>query len=220
MRKNIILGLSSYASNLKGCLYADNRYFSFSVNTLNHEDFLFKKVSELLKKNNLKFKDITAVCNVNAPGRFTGLRISYTFATILNSIARIKLYGVSVFDILAYNVFISNGNDKDIMVLLHCFKDEFYLARYKIKRNKLYKVSKPVWLYKEEVLTRIKKFKGLVVADVEEYPDIYKIFPVAEKADVNISRVIPENIIKASLYFNSTDIKPLYLKPAKFIFTR
>ncbi|PIS46676.1 MAG: hypothetical protein COT17_07340 [Elusimicrobia bacterium CG08_land_8_20_14_0_20_51_18] len=217
----LTLGVCTVGSFLKLSVYNGERYFNFSKKILNQEELFFDKLGELAGKAGGGFGDFGKICVINGPGRFTGMRISYTFARIYEALSGAELYGASVFDALAFNLYekLSIGGrfrNAGVSVVCRAFKDEFYLCRYEIKKNTLRRVSEPLWLKAGEAAEKLRSFSGTVVGDSEEYGGIYGLSPSAEKAGASVSLIKPENIIKSALYFKKRDIKPLYLKPAKY----
>ena len=212
----ITVGISSYSSFLKLSLSNGKRFINFSNKGVNSEEIMIEKISELSKKLNSDFKKIEKICIVRGPGRFTGIRISYSFARVYNAISRAQVYGVSVFELLTYNVLNKYQRDCEIRVVLNAFKDEYYLAGFKIRKGVIKSDLKPRWDSKEGILKKLKGFKGMVITDYEDNLYTYEFLNGFEKAPIEISKVIEENIIKAALYFKNKEIKPIYLKPAKF----
>lgn len=229
----LTLGLCSYGNFLKVSIYNGRRFYSRCVKCLNQEEILFRVIKQVLRKSSGGFKDFDNICFVNGPGRFTGIRISYTFAGIYNILTGAKLHPVSTFDCLAYNLyeklcfvkadifgerFFSKSKLKaDIVVVLRAFKDEFFIAYYKLFDGNLLKIKNPLWLKSNELIKKLVGFRGYVIGDKEEYSDIYKFIPDSCLiADEGISLIKPENIIKSALYFKNKDLKPIYLKPARY----
>jgi len=215
----LTLGLCTIGNFLKVSIYNDKKFFVFSKKYLNQEEILFKVINRLVLKTGGSFQDIQNICYINGPGRFTGMRISYTFANIYKVLSGAKIYCATAFDCLAYNLYerLKNENNIDIAVILRAFKDEFYLCYYKIWRGNIKKVSPYFWLKDYDLLKKLSNFSGYLIGDKEEYSDIYKF---AGKnsivCDDSISLIKSENIIRSALYFKNPDKKPLYLKPAKY----
>lgn len=213
---SISAGISSYSSFLKISVTDGKRYINYSEKIINFEEIMFNKINEMTRKFGIKFSDINHIHIIRGPGRFTGIRASYAFASVYSAISGCKISGTTVFEHLVYNFFEKKYEDGDIRVVLNAFKDEYYLAEYSVKKSKINLKIKPLWLSKNELVKKMKGFKGTVITDDEDNPDIYRILSEFKIADRAISKIIPENIIKASFYFKNKDISPFYLKPAKF----
>lgn len=218
VRKELSCGIACYGEYLKVSVSYNEKTLSFSKKLINFDDVMVAQVKRLTERLGFDMKDIRNLCVVRGPGRFTAIRSVYTFASVLKVLVGCKVYGVDTFGVLAYNLFKDDKTDKDIAVVLHAFKDEYYLAVYRIKNRRLFEVKKPLWLFIDELLQRLEEFKGIVVYDKEEFDFDFsrlknKKISIAPKRYL---RIIPENIIDAALYFKSSEFEPIYLKPAKF----
>lgn len=213
---DLILGILSYSQYLKIILRYKNDSKVFNQKLVNFDEIFFDKINEFLKFFNKNFKDISTICVVRGPGRFTSIRLLYTFAKLYNTLSKSKLYGVDVFDVIAYGLYNLDKTDRDFKVIIHAFKNEFYLSNYEIKDAKLKKIGRDEWLVEEEIKKRLKNYKGIVLTDIEDFPDITNIFPDFN-FDLRHSKIFEENIINSAIYFKKTDISPIYLKPAKFL---
>ncbi|MCX7642072.1 MAG: hypothetical protein N2Z20_05500 [Elusimicrobiales bacterium] len=218
-RKDLICALSYYSTFLKIMLKDQNKEVSFSKKVINFDEIMINQIKKMINKLNYSFKDITTLCIVRGPGRFTAIRSVYTFASVYKVISKCKVFGVDVFECLAYNIFKNDDYNKDIAVISHAFRDEYYLAFYKIREKRLFKCGTPQWLSSEDMSKKLNKFKGMVIYDKDEFDidlDILKnnkniIFP-----NLKIMKIIPANIINAAYYFSNCRYEPIYLKPAKF----
>jgi tRNA A37 threonylcarbamoyladenosine modification protein TsaB len=214
----LALGLSTCFSRLQISLSNGENYISTSLNYLNQEEIIFKEIEKLCFRFKTDFGDFTDICLVKGPGRFTGMRIAYTLATVYSVLKKVNLWGITALDLLAYNTLESFKDIKKVRIaaISHAFKDEFYLSFYEFSNGKLKQKSKIFWLKEKELLRKLYNFDGYIIGDIEEYPGIYSLFDSYKTAPDNISRIIPENIIKAAFYFKKKDVKPIYLKPANF----
>ena len=210
----LICALSTHSSRLNIYLFDGKSDFSFSKKILNMDDILFKEIDKGLRKLKKSFTDISALCIVKGPGRFTGIRISYTFASILKVISRCKVYGVDGFDLLAYKFFSKHSYEKKLCVVLRAFKNEYYYCLYK-NDKRISKLGNPKWVFEDDLLKFIEKWDDPIISDEEE-SNVYNLFKDKKIAAKNISRILPIDVFNSAFYFKNTDIKPLYLKPAKF----
>jgi len=210
----VVCAISTHSSKLN--IYMSDGYlnFSFSKEILNMEDVLFKEINNMLRNMNKRFRDISTICIVRGPGRFTGIRLSYTFASVLKSISKCKLYGVDVFDLLAYKFFINFPKEKNLCVVLRAFKNEYYYCTYKNKSMPVKSIN-PKWVFENDLLDFIKKWEDAIISDEEE-SRVYNMFKYKKLAPLKISNIRGEDVLKSSLYFKNSNIKPIYLKPAKF----
>jgi tRNA threonylcarbamoyl adenosine modification protein YeaZ len=211
---DLICAISTHSKKLNIYLFDGVKSFSFSKEILNMEDLIFEEIKKGLREMNRKFSDISVVCSVIGPGRFTGLRISYTFASVLSVISRCKVYGVDVFDLLAYKFFMNYPNEENLCVVLRAFKNEYYYCTYKNKGFPIKKI-KPKWVFENDLLNFIKKWNYMIISDEEE-SNVYDMLKGKKISPIHLSKIEPEDIYKAAIYFKNKDIKPIYLKPAKF----
>ncbi|MCX7905630.1 MAG: hypothetical protein N2446_02890 [Elusimicrobiales bacterium] len=219
MNKDVICGLSCYSTFLKIVLRKGDKEISFSRKLVNFDDIIFKQFNKMLSKMDSSFKDIDTICIVRGPGRFTAIRSIYTFATVYQALSKCKVLGVDVFGCLSYNVFKKDNSDKDIAIISHAFKNEYYLGFYKIRKKKLFEYKKPRWLLLEDIINELRNFKGVVIYDKDEFDIDLSLLEKNENISfpsTNLMKIIPSNIINSSFYFLCEKYEPIYLKPAKF----
>lgn len=139
------LGMDTSGKRLSIALMSpDGRMKSRRRAGINQENHLFTLADELMRPHGLEFKDLKAVCVLRGPGRFTGIRVGLTFASILNRLAGVRAMGVSTLEVLAYQAAVSAGfkkflrdtKNRDtspvyIVSVLHAFRDEYYCQIFK-----------------------------------------------------------------------------------------
>ena len=217
-KKDPLCGISCYAEHLKIFLSYEGRGLSFSKKVINFDDIMIPQIKGLAKRLGFDIGDIKTLCVVRGPGRFTAIRSVYTFASVLKVLTGCRVYGIDVFSLLAYNIFKDDKNDRDIAVISHAFRDEYYFAVYRIRNGSLFEFKKPIWIYFDDLLGKLERFDGLVLYDRDEFDiDLSRLKnSKIYTADRKYMRVIPENIVECGLYFRSRVFDPIYLKPAKF----
>ncbi|MCG2726062.1 MAG: tRNA (adenosine(37)-N6)-threonylcarbamoyltransferase complex dimerization subunit type 1 TsaB [Elusimicrobia bacterium] len=228
-KKKIILGLSTAGSRVKIALKNGiGEFTAKSIKEPNQEKVFFKIIEKLLSFEKAELKDIGGICAIKGPGRFTGIRISLTFASMMKALTGIKVFTVTAFEVLAFQVVESlvfkkwaeKAKNPKIVAILHAFKKEYFLQVFTQNMSGLPEsLSKPEWLEEGDIRKRIADIKGdvYVIADTEEDEDIYRLADKKnEKAPLKISKIMPENIIKTALIKKDEDISPLYLKPARY----
>lgn len=227
-KEKIILGLSTAGSKIKIALRNTlGKFRAASIKEFNQEKVFFKIIEKLLSFEKTGLKDIGGICVIKGPGRFTGIRISLTFASMMKALTGIKVFTVTAFEVLAFQAFESLSFEKwsakarnpKIVVILHAFKKEYFLQVFKTADGLLKSLGKAEWLDEESIKSRVESIKGdiYVICDSEEDADIYRLSPEnSEKAPIKISKIIPESIIKTALIKKDEDISPLYLKPARY----
>lgn len=228
MAEKIILGLCTSGTRLKIAVSAGGRVFQAQKKEFNQERVLFGLVKRELKKAGAELREVSTVCAVRGPGRFTGIRISLTLAGALKAMAGARVYTVTLFEILALQAFESShfkawaGEAKNprLAVLLHAFKDEYFCQFFSAGgRGSPRPEGEPAWLKAGEIVKLLAGVSGpfYAIADDEEAPGIYALVPGhAAKAPASSSKISPAYIIKAALAYKNKTLKPLYLKPAKY----
>ena len=228
-KKKIIIGLSTAGSRVKLAMKnGEGKFRSVSVKKFNQEEILFKTIEKLLSFEKAVIKDIGGICVIKGPGRFTGIRISLTFASIMKVLNDVKVFAVTAFEVFAFQARENAGFKKwaalaknpKIAVILHAFKKEYFLEVFKSNKTGIPEsLGNPEWLTEDELKKRLADIKGdvFVIADIEGDNDIYRFASKkSERAQMKISKILPENIIKAGLIKKDEDISPLYLKPARY----
>lgn len=211
------LGLCTCLKKLSLSVSGGGKIFTRSIEYLNQEEIIFDEIKKLAGRAKGSFRDFKTIVSVNGPGRFTGMRISYTLASVYSMLSGARVYPVSVLDCLAYNVFSSMPQQTQIAAVSRAFKDEFYLAFYEVKKGRLRSISRILWLKDKELYEKLKGFGGLIAGEKEDYEGIYSVVPPGVKtAEETISRIVPEKIVEAGIYFARKNFKPLYIKPAKY----
>ena len=107
------LFLDTCYKNLNIIILKDNDvldYYSEECNKKQSE-YLFTKLDELFKKNNVVKKDLGEVYITIGPGSYTGVRIALTLAKILCSIKNIPLY------IITSLKFYAGGNPNTLVIM-------------------------------------------------------------------------------------------------------
>ncbi len=198
---------------------AAGKFRSLSVKEPNQEKQLFPSLDLLLKRTGARLEDISGVCAVRGPGRFTGIRIGLTLAGSLELLLGCRARGVTVFEVLALAAAPLLPAGGKLAVLLHAFKEEYFVQFYRVAPGG--KVPRPlgapVWLPEAGARDLLVSAKpDLCAADDEEKPGIYSLVPAGcRKAPPSVSMVTPEAVMAAGEIFGGP-MEPLYLKPAKY----
>ncbi|MCR4819992.1 MAG: hypothetical protein K5838_02590 [Elusimicrobiales bacterium] len=226
MEKDISIGLCSSGSRLIVAIEHDGQIKSMRRKLFSQETALFPTVEKLLPPGK-DLSSIKEVCALKGPGRFTGIRIALTVAGIMNALSGAEAHSATVFETLACQASESKAFHKHfpsggkIAVLMQAFREEYFCAIYyaAVPGSLPEKNMEPVWLQRPEMEKLLRGIKEpfFCIADEEEKPGIYDLIPAnAIRAAKNISKILPEYLIKAPRLYGGADLKPLYLKPAKF----
>jgi len=224
--KALIAGLCTSGTKVKLSLLAGGKFYALTKKARNQEKVIFKMFDRLLGPRK-GLKDISALCVITGPGRFTGLRIGLTLASALKTLAGIKVYSSTLFEILAaqaaaskeFRTWAAGRKAPRVLTLVHAFKNEYFCQLFSRQGGAIRPAEVPLWLQDAELTAYLETLGGdaWVIADAEEKDDIYSLVPAGlEKAPARISKILPDFIIKTGLVLKNRDLAPLYLKPAKY----
>ena len=140
MQKNeeIILALDSTCVPLTAALKKGGKIYSARRGGIKQEDYLFPLLSRLLAKAGCKLGDVKKFFFLKGPGRFTGIRISITLASLLYEINGAQISSADVFDVLAaqaqksreYKKWLAANPRGAAAVVLHALRDEYFVKIY------------------------------------------------------------------------------------------
>ena len=219
----ITLALDSSGSSLMVCINNGTKTFSFRHSGIKQEQLLIPLLKRTLEKTDLTLKDIQKVFFVRGPGRFTGIRISITFASMLQELNHTAVGSATLFEILhrqaeesrAFYTWKNQHENGILAVILHAFREEYFLQFFDGSGQG------PQWLSKEELLAQLAARKeplycagtdkdGASLADI--LPQSCRIAPMAD------CRVRPQTLIEMAQnpIYEQNALEPLYLKPARF----
>ncbi|MDT8287944.1 MAG: tRNA (adenosine(37)-N6)-threonylcarbamoyltransferase complex dimerization subunit type 1 TsaB [Elusimicrobiales bacterium] len=217
-KKEVILSICTSGGRLKLGLSA-GKFHALSVKEPNQEKQLFVSLDRLLKKAGTRLEDVSGVRAVRGPGRFTGIRIGLTLAGSLELLLGCRAKGVTVFEALALAASPLLPRGGKLAVLLHAFKEEYFVQFYRVPAGggTPRPLGVPVWLPEAGARGLLASAgPDLCVADAEEKPGIYSLAPAScPKAPPAVSMVTPAAVMAAGEVFGGP-LEPLYLKPAKY----
>lgn len=125
-----------------------------------HSENLHYFISELLKKNKINFKDLSAVSVSRGPGSYTGLRIGLSAAKGICYGVDIPLISISSLKILAK----SSQFDGYIISTMDARRDEIYSCIYDSKLN-IIREEKPQIVNKQTFIDFSENNKILIIGD-------------------------------------------------------
>jgi tRNA threonylcarbamoyl adenosine modification protein YeaZ len=91
-----------------------------------HDEAVWRLLDRLLKKCGAELSDIGAVAAARGPGRFTGVRVGLTVATMLSQSLGIPAVGVSLLDSLADTCGKELRPGERLLALTPAIRDEVY----------------------------------------------------------------------------------------------
>jgi tRNA threonylcarbamoyl adenosine modification protein YeaZ len=140
MAQKITVGVCTSGSKVKLAAFAGGKFNALSKRSLNQEKILFPMLDRLLAAHKAGLEDISTLCVVSGPGRFTGLRVGLTLAGVLKTLAGIRVYSSTLFEILAVQAAVSKEfrawaacrEEPRVAALTHAFKDEYFCQVFQV----------------------------------------------------------------------------------------
>ena len=219
----VIIGIDTSAGKLLVTAEKNGRCVTRRRSGIQQERLLLPVVQKALQGVGGTLEEVNRVCLVRGPGRFTGIRIALTFASMLQQINGARVYGITLFELVQRQVVASAywGRWKKqhpqgaLGVVLHAFRDEYFLQIFDEKN------TQPRWLSREELLQTVAAYPGpiLLAGSDKNGENLTGLFqdkyPLAAEADC---RVRPEFLraLASEETFAAHALEPLYLKPARF----
>lgn len=176
------LFLDTCYKNLNIIILKDNDVLDFYSEECNKKqsEYLFTKLDELFKKNNVIKKNIGEVYITIGPGSYTGVRIALTLAKVLCSIKNIPLYTISSLK------FYAAGN-KNTMVLMDARAGRAYVGIY--DENKEVLKDQVMYLDKIDVKDYNVVLDGELLGKTHQDIDIVKAFKNTQKEFIKVDDV-------------------------------
>lgn len=221
--RKIILGLDSSGPTLMVCASDGSKTWSLHKSGIKQEQLLLPLVQRVLAKAGAELADVQRIFFVRGPGRFTGIRVSLTFASMLSYLNGASTLSATVFEILcrqvqqsrAFATWKAQHPHGVLAVALHAFRDEYFLQFFDGEN------AGPVWLSKDELRARLAvRAEPLYLAGTDAdgaalsglLDAQYRFAPLAD------CRVRPQTLIEmaADPGYEKDALEPLYLKPARF----
>ncbi len=221
--KNVILAMDTSASPLMLALEKDGKIYSVRRKGIKQEKLLFPALHALLDKAGASLEDIGRIFLIRGPGRFTGIRISLTFASMMKYLNQADVRGATMFEAVrfqtqssrAFQAFRRQHPQGALAVVLHAFREEYFLQIFDGQN------AGPAWLSREELLQRLSQYgQPLFVAglDKDGTPLTDLLGGRYPLADMRFCRLQPANMLAMSAdeSLRENALEPLYLKPARF----
>lgn len=221
--QQVTLVMDTSSSPLLLAVEKEGKIYSTRRRGIKQEKLLFPALQTVLKKAGSSLQDIRRVCIIRGPGRFTGIRISLTFASMLACLNQARIYGATVFEVLARQVQHSASFKRwhkqhpngVLAVVLHAFREEYFLQIFDGNS------TGPYWLSREELLTRLADInKPIFVAGTDKnFAPLEGLlgssYTFAAGKDC---RVRPDTLCQLARedVWQQQALEPLYLKPARF----
>lgn len=223
MPSGCTLVMDTSASPLLLALEKDGNIYSSRRKGIKQEKLLFPVLRTLLNKANAELTDISRIFIIRGPGRFTGIRIALTFASMMQLLNKSDVRGATLFEVLraqvlacrAYKTWKKQYPHGALAIILHAFREEYFLQIFDRQS------AGPQWLSREELLSRLANYPApLFVAGTDkEFASLDGLigtsYPLAPYA---VCRVQAKTLVRLAQdpCWARHALEPLYLKPARF----
>lgn len=222
-KQPVILAMDSSSPLLLLGIKKGEKIYKSQRRGIKQEQFFLPALQKLLAKADASLPDIKHIFFVRGPGRFTGIRISLTFASMMQALNGARVSSATIFEILQTQVHHSqafigwrqNHPQGILAVVLHAFREEYFLQLFNSEN------SAPMWLSKEELLNQLaKQTTPLYVAGMDKdgkslqslLGDKYRLAPIVD-SHIRVQTLLE---MAANLMYEKNALEPLYLKPARF----
>ena len=217
------LMIDTSTSPLLLALEKDGKIISSRRKGIKQEKLLFPILRGLLTKANAKLSDISRIFIIRGPGRFTGIRIALTFASMMQFLNKCEVKGATLFDVVfhqvtasqAYKTWYKQRPDGVVAVILHAFREEYFLQIFDEKH------VGPQWLSRDDLLRQLATSPvPLFVAGTDkEFVSLEGLVgPSYTLARYSDCRIQPSTLaaLAQEKRWTQNALEPLYLKPARF----
>ena len=218
----LTLMLDSSSAPLMAALYDGGKIYSLSKDGIKQEELLFPLLNRLYKKAGKTFKQTENFFFIKGPGRFTGIRIGVTLASILAEINCTNIASADIFQTLEPAIsqsaeFIKwkarNPLGKTV-IILPAFREEYFAF--------IQGESAPKWLNFTDLQNQLSAQKEpLFLAGWAGVKEPLKKYFGTKYSYSKVNFLTPEILLAAAQKYLGTQTKeevltPLYLKPARF----
>ncbi|MFA6583308.1 MAG: tRNA (adenosine(37)-N6)-threonylcarbamoyltransferase complex dimerization subunit type 1 TsaB [Elusimicrobiaceae bacterium] len=220
-----VLAVDSTQAPLRVALLCGEKVYRVSRRGVKQEEYLFPAVRALVEKAGIGLGDIKKVCVLRGPGRFTGIRIGLTFASMLHELNGADVYAETVFTALAkqtartrdYTRWKKANPSGRIAVVLHAFRSEYFCQFFEPGR------AEPRWLSLDELKAYLAAETAplYVTGRGENGAVLNSLLPGFHHAPKSSSLLDTAVFARDCVMGNPAEVPvgPLYLKPARFEMT-
>ena len=218
----LTLMLDSSSAPLTAVLFSDGKIYSAAKDGIKQEELLFPLLKKLYKKAGKNFKDTQNFFFIKGPGRFTGIRIGVTLASVLAEINDTNIASADIFKVLEPAVLNSPGfkkwqsknPDGKIVIILPAFREEYFVS--------MQGEDMPKWLNIEDLNKVLSAQKEpLFLAGWAGAKEPLKKYFGKNYTYSKVNFLTSEILFEAAKKYLGSQTKeevltPLYLKPARF----
>ena len=190
---------------------------------IKQEKLLFPLLRRLLARAKADLPEVSRIFIIRGPGRFTGIRIALTFASMMQMLNKTTVCGATLFEVLraqvtashAFKTWSKKNPSGALAVVLHAFREEYFLQIFDVAQEG------PQWLSREELLAQLSAYAAplFVVGTDKDFAPLHELLGNAYTiaTDKNC-RVQAKTLIALAQDDTWADnaLEPLYLKPARF----
>lgn len=221
--EKLTLVLDSSSSPLLVAVARDGQIFAARRKGIKQEKLLFPVLGKLLEKAGAQLQDVGRIFIVRGPGRFTGIRIALTFASMMQYLGKCEVRGATLFEVLHFQTETSRAFARwkaqhprgAVAVVLHAFREEYFLQIFSPDN------PAPLWLSREELLKRLHAAERPLYltgsdkngAALETLVGAGFTYAPAPDCQVRPSALVE---MAADDRWLANALEPLYLKPARF----
>lgn len=223
MQSGVSIVIDSSHSPLLLAVEKDGKLFASRRKGIKQEKLLFPILNSLLGKAEVNLQDVKRIFIIRGPGRFTGIRIALTFASMMQMLGNCEVKGATIFEVIyrqvldspVYKSWQQKHPSGVVAVVLHAFREEYFLQIFDEKK------SAPQWLSREELLDTLSAYPyPLFVAGTDkEFSPLAGLLGVKYAlAPLPVCRVQAKTLARLAQEkkWEKAALEPLYLKPARF----
>ncbi len=222
INNDLTLMLDSSSTPLLAVLFSEGKIYSAAKDGIKQEELLFPLLNRLYKKAGKQFKDTKNFFFIKGPGRFTGIRIGVTLASMLAEINGTNIASADIFNVLAPAILESADFKKwqaknlkgKAVIILPAFREEYFVC--------FVGSNVPTWLSIEDLNKELLAQKvPLFLAGWAGAKEPLKKYFGKNYTYSKTNFLTPEILLAAAKKYLGTQTKeevltPLYLKPARF----
>lgn len=166
---------------------------------------LFVLITQLLKRNNISFKDLDIIACTLGPGSFTGIRIGIAAVQGMHKVlTQVKLLAVSSLEVMVSSLNFPASGAQKILPVLNASSGELYTQEFDLYGNAL----SPIFVFSQQELEQNLSNSLLVTEQSSfKHPQGYPVEITAKNLLKKIKQIISQG--QESEY---SKLEPLYIK--------
>jgi len=213
---SFILNIETSSKNCSVCLSSKGKLinsFDSDDNSYRHSELLTSSIQDILNKNKMTVKELSAVSVGIGPGSFTGLRIGFSVAKGLCYPHDIPLIGISSLKILANPLIEKN---KNIISLIKDKGEYYFLSKYDFEFKEI--IQPKIQKIDSSFLLNIIDEQSIITVNTDDaYKFIYEL--VKDKVRIVKNTISSKEMIKISqisfdkkIFEGLAYVEPMYVK--------